>query len=206
MFKLMKLVLATHNNHKKAELNSILSSLEISVVGLDEYPEISEIEETGSTLFENAFLKARTVHRITGLPSLADDTGLEVDALNGAPGVYSARFASENPSYEENINKLLSVMLDIPVKNRTARFRTVMAFVDSDVELSAEGFIKGVITTTVRGENGFGYDPVFQPKRSKITFAEMSDEEKNRISHRARALENLGTQLKPYFDKGGNIE
>ena len=97
-------------------------------------------------------------------------------------------------------------MLDVPVENRTARFRTVMAFVDSDVELSAEGFIKGVITTRVRGENGFGYDPVFQPKRSKITFAEMSDEEKNRISHRARALENLGTQLKPYFDKGGNIE
>ena len=187
-------------------MNSILSTLGILIVGLDEYPEISEIKETGSTLFENAFLKARTVHRITGLPSLADDTGLEVDALNGAPGVYSARFAGENPSYEENVNKLLSVMLDVPVENRTARFRTVMAFVDSDVELSAEGFIKGVITTRVRGENGFGYDPVFQPKRSKITFAEMSDEEKNRISHRARALENLGTQLKPYFDKGGNIE
>ena len=202
----MKLVLATQNNHKKAELNSILSSLEISVLGLDEYPEISEIEETGSTLFENAFLKARTIHRITGLPSLADDTGLEVDALNGAPGVYSARFAGENPSYEENVNKLLSVMLDIPVKNRTARFRTVMAFVDSDVELSAEGFIKGVITTRTRWENGFGYDPIFQPERSKITFAEMSDKEKNGISHRARALENLKSQLNTYFDKGGNIE
>ena len=201
----MKLVFATNNLNKLSELQVLLPA-NIELLGLKDIGCNQELPETQNTLEGNAMQKAEFVFEHFGYNCFTDDTGLEVDVLNGAPGVYSARFAGKNPSYEENVNKLLSVMLDVPVENRTARFRTVMAFVDSDVELSAEGFIKGAITTTVRGENGFGYDPVFQPKRSKITFAEMSDEEKNRISHRARALENLGTQLKPYFDKGGNIE
>ena len=128
-----KIVLATHNLHKQKEMNSILSSLGILIVGLDDFPQIGDIEETGSTLLENAFIKARTVHQLTGLPSIADDTGLEVDALHGAPGVYSARYAGQNPSFQENCEKLLSELKDSANQNRNAKFRTVIAFVDKKI-------------------------------------------------------------------------
>ena len=107
MSRRRKLVLATHNPHKKREMSALLSHLGITIVGLDDFPQIGEIEETGTTLLENSLIKARTVHKITGLPALADDTGLEVDALDGAPGVYSARYAGKDPSYQDNVNKLL---------------------------------------------------------------------------------------------------
>ncbi len=201
-----KIVLATHNLHKQKEMNSILSSLGILIVGLDDFPQIGDIEETGSTLLENAFIKARTVHQLTGLPSIADDTGLEVDALHGAPGVYSARYAGQNPSFQENCDKLLSELKDSANQNRNAKFRTVIAFVDKKMEFQSEGVVKGIIVEKPRGVDGFGYDPIFQPNLYEITFAEMDMEEKNRISHRSKALEKMKEILVPYLKKGEHID
>lgn len=205
MSRRRKLVLATHNSHKQQEMSALLSHLGIIIVGLDDFPQIGEIEETGTTLLENSLIKARTVHKITGLPALADDTGLEVDALDGAPGVYSARYAGNNPSYEDNVNKLLFELKGLQLDNRNARFRTVISFVDDNEELLSEGVIEGVITLDSRGRDGFGYDPIFQPESYDRTFAEMEQDEKNLISHRARALEKMKKILEPYFDKGEDI-
>ena len=187
----MKIVLATHNHDKEIELQYSLRGLDVDICSLSEYPDIGEIEETGTTLLENSLLKARTVHDRTGLPAIADDTGLEIDALDGAPGVYSARFAGLNPTYEDNVNKLLSVMENVPDDMRSARFRTVISFVDEIQELWTEGFIDGKITEAPRGNMGFGYDPVFYVPRLEKTFAELSTDEKNKISHRGIALQKL---------------
>ena len=202
-----KLVLATHNLHKKMEMNSILSSLGILIVGLDQFPQIGDIEETGSTLLENAFIKAKTVYEFTGLPSLADDTGLEVDSLGGAPGVCSARYAGNNSTYQENCTKLLLNLKGYPNKKRVASFKTVIAFADGEIEYSTEGVVKGLIVEKHRGIDGFGYDPIFQPESQNLTFAEMDADEKNRISHRFKALDKIKEFLIPYFNnKGGNID
>lgn len=187
----MKIIIASHNIHKMEEMKVMLKNLSVDVITLDNFPEIGEIPETGKTLEENALLKARIVNEITGLPAIGDDTGLEVDALNGAPGVYSARYAGENVSYEENVNKLLKEMEFIKEESRTARFRTVTTYVDGDDLITAEGTIEGIITKTPKGVNGFGYDPVFYIPKTKCTFAELSTEEKNRISHRGLALQKL---------------
>jgi len=187
----MKIVLATHNHDKEIELQHSLQGLGVEICSLSEYPDIGEIEETGTTLLENSLLKAHTVHGRTGLPAIADDTGLEVDALDGAPGVYSARFAGADATYEDNVNKLLSVMEDVPDDMRSARFRTVISFVDEIQELWTEGFIEGRITEDPRGNMGFGYDPVFYVPRLEKTFAELSTAEKNKISHRGLALQKL---------------
>ena len=202
-----KLVLATHNLHKKMEMNSILSSLGILIVGLDQFPQIGDIEETGSTLLENAFIKARTVYELTGLPSLADDTGLEVDSLDGAPGVYSARYAGKNPTYQENCSKLLLNLKGYPNEKRVASFKTVIAFADGEIEYSTEGVVKGFIVEKHRGVDGFGYDPIFQPESQNLTYAEMDADEKNRISHRFKALDKIKEFLTSYFNrKGVNID
>ena len=187
----MKIVLATHNHDKEIELQYSLRGLDVDICSLSEYPDIGEIEETGTTLLENSLLKAHTVHKLTGLPTIADDTGLEIDALDGAPGVYSARFAGLNATYEDNVNKLLSVMENVPDDIRSARFRTVISYVDETQELWTEGLIQGKITETPRGNMGFGYDPVFYVPRLKKTFAELSTAEKNKISHRGLALQKL---------------
>ena len=187
----MKIVLATHNHDKEIELKHSLRGLDVEICSLSEYPDIGEIDETGATLLENSLLKANTVHDLTGLPVIADDTGLEVDALDGAPGVYSARFSGVNATYGDNVNKLLSVMEDVPDDMRSARFRTVISFVDETQELWTEGFIEGRITENARGNMGFGYDPVFYVPRLKKTFAELSTAEKNKISHRGLALQKL---------------
>ena len=187
----MKIVLATHNHDKEIELQHSLRGLGVDICLLSEYPDIGEIEETGTTLLENSLLKARTVHDRTGLPAIADDTGLEIDALDGAPGVYSARFAGPDATYEDNVNKLLSVMENVPDDMRSARFRTVISFVDEIQELWTEGFIDGKITEAPRGNMGFGYDPVFYVPRLEKTFAELSTDEKNKISHRGIALQKL---------------
>ena len=187
----MKIVLATHNHDKEIELQHSLRGLGVEICSLSEYPDIGDIEETGTTLLENSLLKAHTVYDRTGLPAIADDTGLEVDALDGAPGVYSARFSGVNATYEDNVKKLLSVMEDIPDDMRSARFRTVISFVDGIQELWTEGFIEGKITENSRGNMGFGYDPVFYIPRLEKTFAELSTAEKNKISHRGLALQKL---------------
>ena len=184
----MKLIIATHNSDKEKELKSILDDFPVEVMSLDQFPEIGEIEETGSTLYENAKLKADTVNRITNLPCLGDDTGLEVDALNGAPGVYSSRYAGDNVSYEDNVTKLLRELRSIPSEKRTARFRTIIFYTDGDRELYTQSEIKGYITEEQRGKNGFGYDPVFYIPEVKKTMAELTSAEKNKLSHRGQAM------------------
>ncbi len=203
MFRRQTLVLATHNPDKQAEMNAVLSDLGLDVIGLDQYPEIDDIPENGTTLLENALIKARAVHLKTGFPALADDTGLEVDALHGAPGVYSARFAGEDATYQDNVKKLLSVMAGVSRQNRAARFRTVVALIDSDTELWTEGIIEGLITREQRGAGGFGYDPIFEAADTGKTFSEMSAAQKNEISHRARALQKMRKKLITVFEEKG---
>ncbi|MDP6090026.1 MAG: RdgB/HAM1 family non-canonical purine NTP pyrophosphatase [Candidatus Neomarinimicrobiota bacterium] len=203
MFRRQTLVLATHNPDKQTEMNAVLSDLGLDVIGLDQYPEIDDIPENGTTLLENALIKARAVHLKTGFPALADDTGLEVDALHGAPGVYSARFAGEDATYQDNVKKLLSVMAGVSRQNRTARFRTVVALIDSDTELWTEGIIEGLITREQRGAGGFGYDPIFEAADTGKTFSEMSAAQKNEISHRARALQKMRKKLITVFEEKG---
>ena len=183
----MQIVLATHNKGKMSEINNLLSS-SYDVLTLDHFPNIKEIPETGKTLKENAFIKARTVFEMTGLPSLADDTGLEVEALGGEPGVFSARYAGEQASYQDNCEKLLKNMMRVPKKDREAKFRTVIAYKDDNRELSCNGFVKGEISQSPKGSFGFGYDSVFYYPPLEKTFAELSEEVKNSISHRGRAL------------------
>jgi XTP/dITP diphosphohydrolase len=192
----MKIVLATHNRHKVEEIRNILSdpsfvrtSLPLELLSLDNFPEIGEIIEDGATLEENARKKARTVFEKTGLLSLADDTGLEVDALDGRPGVYSARYAGENATYEGNNRKLLGELKDVPFEKRTAKFRCVISIVGNGIDEVAIGEVPGRILDEVRGKNGFGYDPLFQPHGYGISYAEMDPDIKNKLSHRAKALE-----------------
>ena len=183
----MQIVLATHNKGKMSEINNLLSS-SYEVLTLDHFPNIKEIPETGKTLKENAFIKVRTVFEMTGLPSLADDTGLEVEALGGEPGVFSARYAGEQASYQDNCEKLLKNMMRVPKEDREAKFRTVIAYKDDNRELSCNGSIEGEIAQSPKGSFGFGYDSVFYYPPLEKTFAELSEEEKNSISHRGRAL------------------
>ena len=190
------IVIATHNPDKKKEILIALRELGVNILFLDNFPEIGEIEETGSTLLENSLIKARTVSAITGKPAIADDTGLEVDALNGAPGIYSARYAGINVSYEDNVRKLLSEMSSTDMDSRTARFRTVVSFHSTNKELWTEGVIEGSITMSAIGTEGFGYDPVFRVEQTGKTFAEMTRREKNKISHRGVALEKMCKLLK----------
>ena len=184
-----RIVLATNNRHKIKEIKNILSGLSVEIMTLEDFPGAPQVEETGRTLQENAILKAEATCRFTGLPSLADDSGLEVDALDGAPGVLSSRFAGEHCSFEDNNRKLLRMMSGVPWEKRGARFVCVVALMrDSNRTVAARGEVKGFITLEERGENGFGYDPVFYlPKRDK-TFAQLPFQEKNSISHRALAF------------------
>lgn len=185
----MKLVLATNNPHKVEEIKSILSDLEVETLTPQDFDNFPELKEEGSTLEENAISKAMVTCRFTGLPSLADDTGLEVEALNGAPGVISARFAGETATYDENNRKLLSLLEGLPKQKRNAVFRCVIAiaFAEQDVQ-TVEGRAEGIIVEKPRGKQGFGYDPLFYFPPLGRTFAELSPHEKNRVSHRAKAL------------------
>ena len=194
----MKIVLATHNKDKCKELQNSLSELNVQLLSLFDFPEIGEIIEDGITLKENALIKAREVNKITGLPALADDTGLEVDFLGGKPGVYTARYAGENCTYMDNVKKLLYDMKES--NNRNAEFKTVIAFVDKNVELIAFGSVKGLITKKIKGIGGFGYDPVFYIEEQGKTFAEMKIEEKNKISHRALAIAKMKNLLAKSFN------
>lgn len=180
------LVFATQNRHKCNEIQAVLGNA-FQLVTLPEAGITDELEETADTLEGNALQKARTVFARTGKPCFADDTGLEVNALNGAPGVYSARYAGEHRSSSDNITKLLHELQD--KSNRSARFRTVIAFVNGTEEKLFEGIVNGEIAHTPAGNSGFGYDPVFLPEGSTRSFAEMTLEEKNKVSHRARAFQ-----------------
>lgn len=182
-----RLVVASKNADKVAEIEELLEGTNLAkeIVRDLDWP---DVEETGSTLEENALVKGRAVVEATGLPVLADDTGLEVEALGGAPGVQTARFSGPDARYEDNVAKLIELMQGST--NRVARFRTVVALVFPDgVEISAEGTVEGVITERPRGDRGFGYDPVFAV--GGRTLGEMSLDEKNDLSHRARAMRAL---------------
>ncbi|MBU78326.1 MAG: non-canonical purine NTP pyrophosphatase [Candidatus Marinimicrobia bacterium] len=191
----MQIVLATHNRNKMKEMSAILGHLSVELLTLDAFPEIGDIPETGDTLKENAFIKAKTVHQLTGLSALADDTGLEVDALNGAPGIYSARYAGSDATFDDNCQKMLKEMSGIPEEKRTARFRTVIAFVSEGEKEWVEGVVEGQILEDKRGVGGFGYDPIFYYSPLNKSFAELDSEEKNSISHRGKALRNFSRIL-----------
>ena len=201
---MMKVVIATHNKDKLKELKKGLSSLSIDLMDLSSFSNIGEIVEDGDTLRENALIKAKAVYDSTGIPAIADDTGLEVDALGGKPGVYTARFAGENCSYIDNVNKMLKVMKKIKKSERGAIFKTVMAFYDGKQELFSEGVVKGIIAEEKKGLGGFGYDPIFYVVEEDKTFAEMTIEKKNIISHRGMAIKNLMPVLTSYI-KSSNI-
>ena len=186
-----KIVIATHNQDKLEEVQSILKDLPYDFLSLNDFPNIHDIAETGNTLLENSFIKSKTVHQLTGLPTVGDDTGLEVDYLNGAPGVLSARFAGENATYKDNLNKLLNELKGVPQEKRSAQFRTIITFVTHAEEHWVEGIVKGEILDKPQGSKGFGYDPIFYIPELKRTFAELSIVEKNNISHRGFALEKF---------------
>ena len=182
-----QLILATHNDHKAKEFRDILP--QYSVQTLADLRHDDEIKETATSLEGNSFIKAETVFKRYGHVVISDDSGLEVDALNGAPGVYSARYAGEPRNDQRNTEKLLDEIQG--ASNRKAQFRTVITLMNAENSFQFEGIVKGTIAKSPRGEAGFGYDPVFIPEGGQQTFAELAANEKNKISHRANAIEKL---------------
>lgn len=194
------LVLATRNSGKIKELEALLSGLGFAVLGLGAFPDIGEIEEIGTTFAENALLKARAVAQATGLVALADDSGLQVDALSGAPGVYSARYSGEGATDEKNNLKLLDALKDVPEDRRGCRFVSVVAAcAPNGPELLAEGRWEGRVLAAQRGAGGFGYDPLFLDLELGKSAAELAPAEKNARSHRGRALRALLTDWPDFW-------
>ncbi|SJZ68442.1 XTP/dITP diphosphatase [Selenihalanaerobacter shriftii] len=197
-----KIFLATGNQGKIKEMKELLSNLDIEIVTSDQFEDVPEVIEDGDTLADNAIKKAKELAEYTGLIAIADDTGLIVDALDGKPGVYSARYAGENATDEENNKKLLHELADLSLEERTARFKTVVALANPGQEEESiafktiQGVCEGQIGYKPLGENGFGYDPLFIPKGYDRTFAQLNSEVKNQISHRAKALIKMKKYLK----------
>jgi XTP/dITP diphosphohydrolase len=193
----MKIVLASNNPGKAREIGQLLGSRAIEIVPQSEFG-VPEVEETGLTFVENAILKARNAAQHTGLPAIADDSGLEVDALNGAPGIYSARYAGPGASDAQNLQKLLADLKDVPDVERTARFQCLMVYLRHALDptpLICQGTWEGRITRQPIGANGFGYDPVFYVPDQACTAAQLPAEVKNRLSHRGQALRQLVAKL-----------
>ena len=196
------LLLATSNPYKLEEFRAILSDLHLKLVSLSDLHLDIEVEETGTTFAENAELKARTYAQVSGMLTLADDSGLEIDALGGAPGVLSARYLGRETSYEERYRSILEQLKGLPMEQRTARFRCAIALAEPNgYTRIVDGAIEGVIASNPRGENGFGYDPIFYVPELEKTFAELAPEHKNRISHRAHAAQSVRKILedRPYL-------
>lgn len=192
-----KIVVATRNKGKIREIEAVLNGLPFQVLSLDEFPPVPDAVEDGATFEENAAIKALYYHKHTGYPCLADDSGLEVDALGGEPGVYSARYAGEECDDAANNAKVLEKLGDTPAEKRTGRFRCVLAFADEGKTLlTAEGSCEGIILRGPKGDGGFGYDPLFYVPDLKTTLADIPMEEKNKISHRGKALRNLVEKLR----------
>ena len=199
MIKPVTLVLATRNQGKIREFRRILDAISqgaVNLVGLEEFPHTTDVEETGSTFKENALLKARSVCKETGLPAIADDSGLSVDALNGAPGIYSARYAGVHGDDQANNAKLMRELENIPEEKRGAHFTCAAALVLPDGrEHVAEEIFEGSILYAPIGEHGFGYDPLFRPQGLAISSAQMSAEEKDSISHRGKSLRAIAPHV-----------
>ncbi len=194
-----KLVLATRNQGKIEEFRRILEELapgQIDLIGVDQFPHLVDVDETGSTFEENSLLKARYTSEATGLPAIADDSGLCVDALNGDPGIYSARWAGTHGDDRANLEKVLEQLKDVPDEKRTAYFICVASLVLPDGRQKvAEGRFEGHILHAPVGNNGFGYDPIFQPLGMSISSAQMSAEEKDLVSHRGKSLRSLAPHV-----------
>ncbi|BDU38692.1 XTP/dITP diphosphatase [Vibrio nigripulchritudo] len=193
-----KLVLATGNQGKVKEMASLLAEFGFDVVAQSDY-NVSSVAETGTTFIENAIIKARHAAKETGLPAIADDSGLEVDFLKGAPGIYSARYAGEDASDQQNLEKLLEAMADVPQEHRTARFHCVLVLMrheNDPTPIVCHGKWEGRILTEAHGENGFGYDPIFHVPEDNCASAELEPSRKKQLSHRGKALSQLFDQLK----------
>jgi XTP/dITP diphosphohydrolase len=202
----MQLVLATNNTDKIREIKKLLEDLPVTVLTKDDFLEFPDVEETGETLEENARLKAVGIAKHTGLPALADDSGLEVDYLDGAPGVYSSRYAGPGCTYADNNRKLLEELEGVPWEQRSARFRCVIAIDWGGYVEIAEGKAEGFIAEDIVGREGFGYDPVFYYPNADKRFSEMTLEEKNAVSHRGLALRVAMYIIQQHIDRrrGGN--
>lgn len=191
-----KLIIASNNAHKIEEIRNILGDFNFEILSLKDAGINVDVEENGDTFEENSYIKARAIYELTHEAVLADDSGLEVYALNGAPGVYSARFGGEHGNDRKNNNKLLELLKDAPEEKRGARFVSAIVMLTTDGErITGNGFVEGRIGYSERGSNGFGYDPLFIVPNLNKTFAELTGEEKNSISHRKRALEDLKGKL-----------
>lgn len=201
-----RIILSTGNAHKIEEIKGILKDMPFEIVSKNDLGyEDFDVVEDGSTLEENALKKAVELHKLTGGIVIADDTGLFVDALNGEPGVYSSRYSGEDATYADNNKLLLEKLKDLPKEKRSAYFKTVIAVILEDgSKLLAEGICKGQIAFHERGERGFGYDPLFIVEGRNKSFSEMTEEEKNKISHRANALQNLRIKLEEISENFGH--
>ena len=200
----MQLLLATRNRNKLREIREIIADLEIDVLSVADVPGLPEIVEDAATIRDNAVKKAVETARLAGRVTLADDSGLEVDALNGEPGVRSARFAGEKTTYYENNKKLIKLLAGVAFEKRTARFRCVVALADQNGLIDAvEGICNGRIVDQEQGGGGFGYDPLFVPDGQVKTFAELPPEVKNRISHRGKALQKAWAALSRHLREKG---
>jgi len=189
---MMKLVLATHNKDKITEIKALMQELPVEIYTFSDFDHFPDVVEDKDTLEGNAEKKAREIFEITGMPAMADDTGLFVDAINGEPGVFSSRYAGENVTYADNREKLLKEMSDIPAEKRDAVFKTVIVLiVNKNEKYIVEGCCEGYIGVEEKGTMGFGYDPIFYLHDSRKSFAELEVEEKNKISHRGRALQKI---------------
>lgn len=199
---MIEIVLATSNKKKIEEIKRIIKIPEVKFVSLSAFPDAPQVVEDGKTFEENSVKKAKEIAKALGMYAIADDSGLEVDALDGSPGVYSARYAREGASDYENNTKLLEEMKDVPRHKRAARFRCVIAFANAEgLILTSEGSCDGYITDDMKGDMGFGYDPLFARYEDHKTFAQIPASLKCRISHRARALEKAAIHIESYFLK-----
>ena len=196
-----EIVIASSNKHKVSEITQKIHSYFQKTYSLSDFPEIGDIKEDGNSVLENSFIKSRGTFGYTNIPSVADDTALEVDCLNGDPGLYTARYAGENVTYDDNMNKLLNAMDGVPFEERTARFRTVITYVDGGInDFFVEGILEGYILEEKQGELGFGYDPVFFVPEKGGSLATMSPEIKNEISHRGVAIDKFKNKIDQLFN------
>ena len=190
------IIISSSNKHKISEIVTTIKPLFDKIYSLSDFPDIGDIKEDGTSIVENSFIKSRVAFNHTKLPSMADDTVLEVDHLMGGPGIYTARYAGENATYEENMDKLLKNLKGVPWKERRARFKTVVTYVDGENDFFVEGCLEGKILESKQGKLGFGYDPIFYASAQSMSLGDMGLEQKNQISHRAIAIQKFADKIK----------
>ena len=189
------IIISSSNKHKISEIVTTIKPLFDKIYSLSDFPDIGDIKEDGTSIVENSFIKSRVAFNHTKLPSMADDTVLEVDHLMGDPGIYTARYAGDNATYEENMDKLLKNLKGVPWEKRRARFKTVVTYVDGENDFFVEGCLEGKILESKQGDLGFGYDPIFYASAQNMSLGDMGLEEKNQISHRAIAIQKFAHKI-----------